>query len=294
MQQGGLIVVFKHENEDFVLQNEQIALGKYYRDYSGKKVVDFISKSSHIHVRMFFKFLQNGDVPRLFEDQIQVLQLLKEWDCNFLVYNSYRFLIQSQPRSEELNQFFIGFSKKNTEDFFSLNCNHLKEFSERFEEAQQNICELKSINNDLEMEIAELYQHKKRKEIEDQKRIEGLMKKLCDLEKSMKEMVRRKEEEGKRHHEEQEKKNIEEEEKEKEEKGKRLQEELEKQRKQKEDNERIEKWKTTQPSDFCKSIFGAVSHGKLSSVVYLLEHGTNVNTRDSFIWFLCLMILLFI
>jgi len=56
-------VVFKHENEEFVLQNEQIVLNRYHREYFGKTIVDFETKSSHKYVRQFFAFLQTGKVP---------------------------------------------------------------------------------------------------------------------------------------------------------------------------------------------------------------------------------------
>jgi len=92
-------VVFKHENEEFVLQNEQIVLNRYYREFNGKKSVDFITKSNHNHVIMFFRFLQKSDVPEDFEDQIQVFQLLKEWDCYNSVLTSFLFIFQSQPKN---------------------------------------------------------------------------------------------------------------------------------------------------------------------------------------------------
>ena len=89
-------VVFRHENEEFVLQNDQVVMKKYYREFNGEKNVDFISKSNHIYVKMFFDFLGKGKVPEAFEDQIQVLCLINEWECNFLVVDSFRLRIQSQ------------------------------------------------------------------------------------------------------------------------------------------------------------------------------------------------------
>ena len=66
-------IVFTHENEEFVLQNEQIVLNRYYREFNGKKSVDFITKSN------FF-------------------QLLKELDCYYSVITSFLFIFQSQPK----------------------------------------------------------------------------------------------------------------------------------------------------------------------------------------------------
>ena len=90
-------VVFKHENEDFILKRWQIVINRYHQEFYKKKVVDFSTKMSHHHVKQFFIFLQKGDVPELVEDQIKVFQLLKEWDCHFLVLISYQSLIQCQP-----------------------------------------------------------------------------------------------------------------------------------------------------------------------------------------------------
>jgi len=43
----------------------------------------------------------------------------------------------------------------------------------------------------------------------------------------------------------------------------------------------LEIWKTTQPPDFDNNIINAAQNGKLSSVVYLLSHGTCVNSKNS-------------
>ena len=56
--------------------------------------------------------------------------------------------------------------------------------------------------------------------------------------------------------------------------------------KQKDDFERIGKWKSTKGPDFTDDIFEAAKDGKLSSVVYLLANGTNVNSKNSFISFI--------
>ena len=44
-------VVFRHENEEFILQNEQIVLNRYHREFGGDKNVEFKTKSNHKHVR---------------------------------------------------------------------------------------------------------------------------------------------------------------------------------------------------------------------------------------------------
>jgi len=92
-------VVFKHENEEFILQSDQMVLNRYHCNFSGERIVDFQTKSRHCHVKMLFEFLRNGTVPDEFEDQIQVFELLKEWDCYFLVIDSFRFRIQSERKN---------------------------------------------------------------------------------------------------------------------------------------------------------------------------------------------------
>jgi len=51
------------------------------------------------------------------------------------------------------------------------------------------------------------------------------------------------------------------------------------QRKQKEEYERIGKWKSIKAPDFESYIFEAAAKGKLTSIIYLLANGTNVNER---------------
>ena len=481
-------VVFKHENEDFVLQNEQIVLNRYHREYYGKTIVEFQTKSSHKFVQQFFYFLQTGKVPTVLEDQIEVFELLKEWDCHDLVFDSFRFRIQSrtndyyishqnvlypvnigcfyfhssafqdfchsnpnaifyielkcsaktievfldllhyrirqpelgdvdevlelsrflgcsslcalinersaesilslilrkqeeesfdfaffehvivenlesyllladfghvcltilsrvfqktdtvfpisllrpffkscvafhgsiasvflskikfQPANsfEELNQFLNVFSEKGTYDFFSLNSNHLKEFSKQFEDLKQDNQVMKALIDDIKKEnydlhqnmkrteaedqqiIQKLHQHMKSKEAEDQQKIEGLMKRLTELEKYQEEMDRKKkEEEEKRLREEQERRKREEDERQKREEEQRTRDEQERkkreeeERKQKEEYERIEKWKSTKAPDFTDDIFEAAKDGKLTNVIYLLANGTQIQAKDS-------------
>jgi len=70
----------------------------------------------------------------------------------------------------------------------------------------------------------------------------------------------------------------EEQEREKREEEKRKQEEIEKQKKA-EEYERIGKWKSTKAPDFEENIFCAAEQGKLTSIIYLLANGTNVNEK---------------
>ena len=96
-------VVFRHENEEFVLQNDQIVLKKYHREFFGQQIVEFQTKTNHNYVKQFFSFLQTGKTPYLFDDQIHVYQLLKEWNCHDLILVSYRFLIQTQSKNVNIS-----------------------------------------------------------------------------------------------------------------------------------------------------------------------------------------------
>jgi len=88
-------VVFRHENEDFILQKAEIGLKRYDREFGGKNIVEFTTTASHQHVKQFFSFLRFGEVPTSFEDQVSVFQLLKEWESHFTVLDSFRVRIQS-------------------------------------------------------------------------------------------------------------------------------------------------------------------------------------------------------
>jgi len=125
-------VVFKHENEDFVLQNEQIVLNRYHREFPREKIVEFKTDSNHGHVKLFFQFLQTGEVPSGFEDQLHVFKLLKEWDCHFSVFDSYRIRIQTksmngfvshQNKTYPVNVGCLFFQSPVFHDFFIRNPN---------------------------------------------------------------------------------------------------------------------------------------------------------------------------
>jgi len=123
----------------------------------------------------------------------------------------------------------------------------------------------------------ELNQKMKKEKAEDQQKIEELMKRLTELEKYQQEMDRKKkEEEEKRLQEEQDRKMREEDQRKREEKERMKEEE---ERKQKVEFERIGKWKSTKAPDFEGNIFEAAAKGKLTSIIYLLANGTNVNER---------------
>jgi len=92
-------VIFRHDKDDFILKNEEIVLNRYHREYRGKKIVEFRTSLNHECVKLFFKFLQTGNVPNNFKDQIMVFQLLKEWDCHFTVFDSFRARIQTQTKN---------------------------------------------------------------------------------------------------------------------------------------------------------------------------------------------------
>jgi len=101
-----------------------------------------------------------------------------------------------------------------------------------------------------------LLQKKKSEEEEQKRKLDEIEKENQRIEKEMKE--------------EQEKKMKAEEERKKRE---------EEQRKQKEEYERIGKWKSTKAPDFESNIFEAAAKGKLTSIIYLLANGTNVNEK---------------
>ena len=54
----------------------------------------------------------------------------------------------------------------------------------------------------------------------------------------------------------------------------------EEERKMREENERFGKWKSTKAPDFEENIIVAAANGKLTSIIYLLANGTNVNERS--------------
>jgi len=93
-------VVFKHENEEFMfLKEEAVCMKKYFRDYLKSDSVEFVTKCSHKQVQAFFNFLKSGEVTNDFEDQIQVFELLREWDCHFSLFDSFRMRVQSQGKN---------------------------------------------------------------------------------------------------------------------------------------------------------------------------------------------------
>jgi len=92
-----LLVVFRHEGDEFILQKEDIKLNRYHREMPNQSVVDFVSKENHYHVGLFFEFLQIGEIPTNFEDQIRIFQILKEWDGNCSLLDSFQNCIEELP-----------------------------------------------------------------------------------------------------------------------------------------------------------------------------------------------------
>jgi len=90
-------VVFNHENENFVFKKgEIIFLQRYYQEILSSSPINIVTKANHSQVQSFFDFLRYGRVPNKYQDQIQVFQLLKESECHFSLFDSFRFRIQSQ------------------------------------------------------------------------------------------------------------------------------------------------------------------------------------------------------
>jgi len=141
----------------------------------------------------------------------------------------------------------------------------------------------KSVQNNGESEIERkiilaqekqqflLMEKKKREEEEQKRKHEEIEKENQRIEKELSGDLERKikaEEERKKKEEEQ-KKREEHERKKKE----------EEERKQKEEYERIGKWKLTKAPEFEGNIFEAAAKGSLTSMIYLLANGSNVNEK---------------
>ena len=170
MEHKGFFVVFIHENEEFILRNEQLVLSKYYREFYGERVVQFDSKFSHLCVKMFFKFLQVGIVPENVEDQIIVFQLLKEWDCHFLIFDSYLVRIQSQmekkmkePKDKrKMDDLILLFNemKKTQQDIGTRKKDDEKSFGDEIHKAEQ-------MKNEPDQEIIEEWKSTKPTDFEE-------------------------------------------------------------------------------------------------------------------------------
>jgi len=185
---------------------------------------------------------------------------------------------------EELLKFLQVFSTENS-DFFSKNIQYLNEFSETFTQMKETINILTEKLNNLTQNVEQKNHIILLKESE----ISELRSQKNNLENQCKSL--------KKWNEEQEIRNLEEKKRQEEQEVKRKEEErikAEQQKKEQEEYEKYGKWRTTQPPDFDNNIINAAQNGKLSSVVYLLAHGTSVNSKDSSIEFLYLIILLFI
>ena len=130
-----------------------------------------------------------------------------------------------------------------------------EEYQKRLEELD---LKMKNEKAKYQERIDEMHQQMKQKEAEDQNRIAELTKRFNELQEYLKEMDRRKiEEEEKKHREEQE--------------TKKREEEIQ--------GIRSGKWKSKKAPDFEGNIFEASAKGKLTSIIYLLANGTNVNEK---------------
>jgi len=130
-----------------------------------------------------------------------------------------------------------------------------EEYQKRLEELDLQMKKEKAKDQEI---IYEMHQQMKQKEEEDQNRIAELTKRFIELQECLKEMDRRKKEE-------EEKKLIEEQEM--------------KKRKEEIQGIRSGKWKKMKAPDFEGNIFEASAKGKLTSIIYLLANGTNVNEK---------------
>jgi len=132
--------------------------------------------------------------------------------------------------------------------------------------------------------IEELHLKMKKEKAEDQQIIEELMKRIAELEKYQQERKEIEEEQRKRDEQEK-KKRDEEQSKQNEQERKKREEE---QRKRVYDGIVNGQWKLTKAPDFEGNIFEAATKGKLTSIIYLLANGTEVNSKtgDAEFWYL--------
>ena len=213
---------------------------------------------------------------------------------NQSVQNNGESEIERKIRLAQEKQLFLLMEKKKREE----------EEQKRKQEA------IEKENQRIEIELME---EQKRKMKAEEERIQKEKRLQEELERTKREVEERKmkaEEERKKREEEQRKKKEEEKRKIEEEQKRRLyqiekenqriekelSEEQDKKKKAEEETfqkkmkggdpkekleyERIGKWKSTKASDFEGNIFEAAKDGKLTSVIYLLANGTNVNSKD--------------
>jgi len=125
-----MTVIFRHQNEEFVLQKEEIGLKRYHQQNVNESVIDFVTNEKHEYVQMFFSFLKNGDVPLYIGDQIPVFQILKEWGGHFSLFDSFRHRIDSksmngiimhQNQSFDINKGSFCFNSSVFQEFYVHN-----------------------------------------------------------------------------------------------------------------------------------------------------------------------------
>jgi len=90
-------VTFELQGKSMELNLDEIILTKRLLNViKNQQVMRLDSCFSENQYHDFFSFLQTGEVPSDPIDQIVILQLLKEWDCHFCFFDSYRLRVQSQ------------------------------------------------------------------------------------------------------------------------------------------------------------------------------------------------------
>jgi len=149
------------------------------------------------------------------------------------------------------------------------------------EEQKRKLDEMEKENQRIEKEMKEEQEKKKRAEEERRQKEKRLQEEFERTKREEQERKMKAEEERKKREEQQRK--LDEIDKENQRIEKEMKEEQEKKKKsdpkQKEEYERIGKWKSTKAPDFEGNIFEAAAKGKLTSIIYLLANGTNVNEK---------------
>lgn len=81
-------IVFKYGDEEIAVQKGKIVLLKAEYENQNEPII-LRTKEDPIHVKMFIDFVNNGSVPDDFKDQMSILKLFKEWECNQCVIEDF-------------------------------------------------------------------------------------------------------------------------------------------------------------------------------------------------------------
>jgi len=96
MTENEKLFIFMHENQMFKLTKEEMV---FMNDKCFKKGEDRIyhidPKFKHNHICELFEFVKNGIVPNKKEDQLQIIEILRDFGCHFTIFDSFRHRIQS-------------------------------------------------------------------------------------------------------------------------------------------------------------------------------------------------------